>query len=89
MRRPDAVLMLAGTMLILAGLVLYLTSPPHDFGLIVGAPFSALDLLSAQQRAGLAVSGLGMLVLALGAGTTLGLRLAARTRPPDDRGGGA
>ena len=81
-RHPAAVLSMAGLVLVLAGAVLYSTSPTHDFALIVGAPFAPLDLLSGQQKTGLALSGLGLLTLALGAGTALGLRLAAATRPP-------
>ncbi|MCG2621705.1 hypothetical protein LVY72_07215 [Arthrobacter sp. I2-34] len=78
LRRPAAVLSVTGLALVLAGIVLCLTSPPHDFALFAGAPFSPLDLLSGQQKAGLAVSGFGLLTLALGAGTALGLRLARR-----------
>lgn len=77
-RRPAAVLSVTGLALVLAGVVLYLTSLPHDFALFVGAPFAPLDLLSGQQKAGLALSGLGLLTVALGAGTALGLRLARR-----------
>jgi len=80
-RHPAAVLSVAGLLLVLAGVVLYLTSPPHDFALFAGAPFAPLDLLSGQEKAGLAMSGLGLLTDSLGAGTALGLRLAASNPP--------
>jgi len=77
-RRPDVLLMLAGLLVLASGAVLYASAPAHDFGLVVNAPFSILDLLSAQQKAGLVLLGIGALVLAAAAGTTLGLRLGRR-----------
>jgi hypothetical protein len=78
-RHPAAALSLAGLVLVLAGAVLNLTSPPYDFALFPESPFAPLDLLSDQQQAGLTLSGLGLLTVALGSGTALGLRLARRS----------
>lgn len=75
-RRPDLGLVLTGVLLLIAGAAIYLTSPDHDFGFVVGASFFLLDLLSGQQKAGLAVGCAGVLLLAFGAGTGLGLHLA-------------
>ena len=79
-RRPDLILVLAGVLLVIAGAAIYLTSPDHDFGLFTGAPFGPLDLLSEQQKTGLAVGGAGALLLAFGAGTGLGLCLARASK---------
>ncbi|MGF9662711.1 hypothetical protein AAIH25_12655 [Arthrobacter crystallopoietes] len=79
-RRPDLILVLAGVLLVIAGVAIYLTSPDHDFGFVMGAPFNLLLLLSGQQKTGLAVGGAGALLLAFGAGTGLGLRLARATK---------
>jgi hypothetical protein len=78
-RRPDRILVLTGVLLVIAGAAAYLTSPDHDFGLFTGAPFGPLDLLSGQQKTGLALGCAGALLLAFGAGTGLGLRLARAT----------
>ncbi|WP_336712399.1 hypothetical protein [Arthrobacter sp. USHLN218] len=78
-RRPDVVLVLTGVLLVMTGAAIYVTSPDHDFGFFAGAPFILLDLLSGQQKTGLAVGCTGVLLLAFGAGTGLGLRLARTT----------
>jgi hypothetical protein len=79
-RRPDLILVLAGLLLVIAGAAIYLTSPDHDFGFVMSAPFNLLQLLSGQQKTGLAVGGAGALLLAFGAGTGLGLRLTRATK---------
>jgi hypothetical protein len=79
-RRPDLILVLTGVPLMIAGTAIYLTSPDHDFGFVMGAPFNVLQLLSGQQKTGLAAGCAGALLLAFGAGTAMGLRLAPTSR---------